>query len=387
MRSSIMLILAFLLLGCNSNRKFFNSGTVTTSQKNNYIEIFLINNLPFCEVEIGDKKYKFLIDTGAPTMISEEVYNKLSLPIVKLGKVRDSQKIIKKEKFTSLPYLKIGDYTFNEIACIVTDFKKSEMKCFDFDGIIGANLLAKTHCEFDYSNNKITMSENLNSFALNSYDFAFAFKPKRQKTPIIQTEILDKSYSMIFDTGYNDNIQIVYNKNGNARLNLKHISFTGSNSLGLYGRSEAQKTMIFKGNIRVNKHEFINEIIATGNSNLVGNAFLKDYLFLMDWKNNKIYFKKLQNLPVKEIRGFGFAYVFEKGKMIVISKIDNFEIPLNIGDQILSINEIPFTNLNENIICDYLINSPVKKQKEIKISIKRDEEILTFELKRMTFLN
>ena len=139
-------------------------------------------------------------------------------------------------------------------------------------------------------------------------------------------------------------------------------------------------------NLSLSETTFSNEIVDSGSSTLVGNAFLKDYVFVIDWFENKIYFKKNKVVTPKKMDGFGFSYLFVDGKAEVISKVQNRDIPINLGDVILSINETDFTKIDSSEICHYFMNKVEKEEKAIEIRVKRGEELLTFDLKRQDFL-
>lgn len=389
MRFYWIFIFIVLILGCKPTKQIFNSGTVTSTNSMEVIDIFFINNLPFCNVEIGGVTYKFLIDTGAPTVISEEIYNRLGLRVIQKGEVSDSQKSSQIESFARLPALKMGNLIFNDIGCVVINFEKSELKCFIYDGIIGANLLAKMYVEFDYSNNKIVASKSITSFNTDNYNFALHFKPKIQKTPLIKGKVLSKPFVFTFDTGFNGDIDIPNTRElfAMVKSKSKYITSYGINSTSLYGKSAEKQSISFKSDLQFDGQILPNEIIVSGNNSaLIGNNFLKDFRFLIDWNKHMIYFKKNEDTKEKEISGFGIKYLFNGGKAIVVSKIENTTIPVNLGDQIIKINEVNFTNLTQNEICEFLINRVEKGQKKIKVSVKRNNEVLQFELNRVLFL-
>lgn len=388
MRFYWIFIFIVLILGCKPTKQIFNSGTVTSTNSMEVIDIFFINNLPFCNVEIGGVTYTFLIDTGAPTVISEEIYERLGLKVIQKGEVSDSQKSSQIESFAQLPALKMGNLTFNDIGCVVINFENSELKCFIYDGIIGANLLAKMYVEFDYSNTKIVASNSITSFNTDNYNFALHFKPKIQKTPLIKGKVLSKPFVFTFDTGFTGNIDVPNTQElfAMVKSSSKYITSYGINSSGLYGRSAEKQSISFKSDLQFDGQILPNEIIESGNSALIGNNFLKDFRFLIDWNKHMIYFKKNEDTKEKEISGFGIKYLFNDGKAIVVSKIENTTIPVNLGDQIIKINEVNFTNLTQNEICEFLINRVEKGQKKIKVSVKRNDKVLQFELNRVLFL-
>ena len=133
-------------------------------------------------------------------------------------------------------------------------------------------------------------------------------------------------------------------------------------------------------------HFLKNELIDTGESTLIGNEFLKNYIFLIDWKSNKIYLKKIINSDKKQIKSFGFSYLFNKGKAIVVSKIEDKKIPINLGDEIIRIDDFDFTTIKNEDFCKYYLNKVEKDREVIDITIKRDNNLLNFKLEKQTFI-
>jgi predicted aspartyl protease len=388
MKSKLLVTIIILLnLSCNFNRKFFNSGSVETLHDIEEIHINQINDLPFCSVEIGDKKYQFLIDTGAPTIISEEIFERLNLKVHHQSTMSDSHNNKKKEKFAIVPEIKIGHLIFKDIACSVTTIETKEIKCLGFDGIVGANLLAKLFCEFDYQKNKISVSKRINSFDMDNPDFIWNFRHFSQKTPKIMGEIFEKKLMFTFDTGFNGNIKIPSNQNY-VKLNSTDVNMIiteGISSTGFYGVGNSEKGYVIKNNIKFDHVEFKNQFISSGKSTLIGNEFLKDYLFLMDWENRKIYFKKQVNEVAKTFDSFGFSYLFVDGKAKVVHKITDKDIPINLGDEIIKINDVDYTKIDPSEICKYYLNKVEKNKTSIDITIKRNDKFLSFHLNKQVY--
>lgn len=383
----LVTLLIVLTVGCKSSKRFFDSGYVNSKNEIEEINIYFINNLPLCQVEINGKTYNFLVDTGAPTAISDEIFQNLKLKESHKSSMTDSQNKKRQEKFVVIPQIKIGNLIFKDIGSAVIKIENNELKCFGFDGIVGANLLSHFFCEFNYQENKIVVSKNRAAFSLEKYNLIFNFNPKSQKTPIINGEIFDKKLSFTFDTGFAGNIKIPndleYYKNKISAEKL--IISNGINSIGLYGKSDFNKSAELKTTIYIDTNLFENELIDTGESTLIGNKFLKDYIFLIDWKTNKIYLKKIVTSE-KQIKGFGFSYLFSNGKALVVSIIEDKNIPLNLGDEIVRIDDFDFTLIKSEDMCKYYLNKVEKDKEMIDITIKRDNSLQNFKLKKNTFL-
>lgn len=385
---AIIILLIFLNFGCSSGSKIFSTGEVVIKNDIEVLDIKIINDLPLCRVSIQGNEYNFLVDTGAPMVISDELFAKLNLKKAYSATVGDSQKKKKTQDFCVLPEIIIGNLVFKNIGAVVLTIDNQELKCFGFDGIIGSNLLAKLHWQFDFQNNKISATKNLALFNTDQSDFSLNFTNKAQKTPYIAGKVNNKMLDFTFDTGYGGNIKVAndLSYHQNSVITKDFVTKSGINAIGVYGNSESDVTFVMKSDLFLGDSVFNNEIIDSGSSTLIGNEFLKDYVFVIDWTKNQIHFKKNLKLTPKKLDGFGFGYLFVNGKAEVISRVENKSIPIEIGDQILSINDTDFTKIQNSEICDYFLNKVEKNETEITVLVKRGDETLEFNLTRQDFI-
>ena len=77
LKLTLLILSSTFLISCGSTKQLFDYGSVKTSNQIETIKISNINNLPICKVLIGEKEYNFLIDTGAPTVIPNEIFQRL----------------------------------------------------------------------------------------------------------------------------------------------------------------------------------------------------------------------------------------------------------------------------------------------------------------------
>jgi predicted aspartyl protease len=383
----ILIILVLLNFGCGSNKKLFSAGNAIATDGVEEIKINIINDLPLCNVQIDGREYLFLIDTGAPTIISDELFKNLNLKESHSSTVVDSGKEKRKEKFATLPEIRIGNLVFQNIGCAVIKIE-GEIKCFNIDGIIGANLLAKLFFEFDYDNKRMKVSRNLASFEVEKSDFSFDFKPAVSKTPMVKGKVLGKDLSFTFDTGFSGNIKVAnsYDYYKDKTSGKDFFTYSGVSSIGAYGLSKNATTFVMKNSVSIDNISFENEIVDSGNSTLIGNQFLKDYRFVIDWQKNKIYFKRNESRKEKNLRTFGFAYLFIDGKAIVTSKVEDGNIPLYLGDEVVAIDDFVFAGLSRSDNCKYFLDRVEKDKNEIEIKVKRDNETLSFHLEKQDFI-
>lgn len=366
-------------------KKFFEGGEVKLQAPIEKINMKFAYDLPFVQVMINGKSYNFLFDTGAPTVISYAVYEELGLKKKHSSKVKDSQKNKQEQIFTVLPEMTVDQAVFKNVGAVVMDFGTSELSCFKMDGILGANQMAKLAWKVNYGENSLEAAENISQFDLSGYDIVIPFDPKTQKTPVIKTKILDKKTELTFDTGFSGRLKIG-ESSYDAKKAGQSVEVYGTSSVGAYGAGKPSPGYIFRlPELTLGNKSFTNEIVNTGGSNLIGNDFFKNFIFILDWAGNKIYMKRIKNETVKlESFGFGYRFIDARPTVALVYQKDNF--PLKIGDSIISINNINLEGLSKESACYYFLNRAEKGEEVINLKIKREGKVMETKLEKKEYL-
>ncbi|MBT2619806.1 retropepsin-like aspartic protease [Chryseobacterium sp. ISL-6] len=383
---SSLLFLFLLIISPAQGKRFFETGEVELTNPIEKINLNFTNDLPLVKVSIDGKLYNFLFDSGAPTVISNAIYTELNLQKEHTSKVKDSQKNKQEQIFTKLPEMTVDHVIFKNIGAIVMDLSASELGCFKIDGILGANQMAKLFWRVNYSENSLEATKDLLNFKFDDYETVVPFDPQTQKTPVIETKILDKKIKLTFDTGFTGRIKISDSDYDPKKVKQTVETF-GISSVGAFGAGKPVSGFIFKiSELGFGNKAFGNEMIMTGNSRLIGNDFFKDFTFIMDWQNKKIYMKKIKNNP-PTLESFGFGYRFIDAKPVVAFVFKERGSPLEIGDSILSINDVDLDHLNQESACHYMINRVERDYKTIGIRIKRAGKVMDLRLDKKEYLN
>lgn len=366
-------------------KKFFKNGEVQLQNPVEKINLRYSNNMPFVQVSINGKPYNFLFDTGAPTVISTAVYTELGLEKKHTGKVKDSQKNKQEQIFTVLPEMTVDKAVFKDVGAIVMDFSVSELSCFKIDGIIGANQMAKLFWKINYAENSLEASKDLAAFNPADYDIVIPFSPRIQKTPVIEIELQGKKMALTFDTGFSGRLKIADNAYDIQKASSS-IEVYGTSSVGAFGAGKPAPGHIFRiADLSLGNKNFSNEIIATGNANLIGNDFFKNFVFVLDWSANMIYMKRINNEPARlESFGFGYRFIDEKPTVTFVFREENY--PLKVGDTIISINNVDLDHLDKDSACHYFLNRVENGQSAIDLKIRRDGKEMQVRVEKKEFL-
>ena len=384
----IKLVLIFFLISplkfLSQEKNFFNKGKVEINNSVEKIPLNFINDIAIVKVEINGKFYNFLFDTGAPLVISNKIFDELNLKTTTESAFKDTHNEIRKQKFAYLPLLKSGNVSFKNFGAVVVDFEDPLFKCYGIEGILGANQMAKLYWKVDYQNNDLEVTKDLKNFHLQDYKYKIRFTPMPQKSPRINIRMLGEIKELLFDTGYAGNIGV--NKSqiniDNQKISNNLISKFGLGAIGMYGVGKKTENYIFKvddfsfGNIPNSK-----QIIETSETSIIGNVFLKNYIFILDWKKNEILLKETQNIPI-DYEALGFSYRISEGKAKVAYVYQNQNIPLLLDDEILTINNEKVEGLSDEEACQFYYKSKKENKNQLILKIKRGNEILEFNIKK-----
>lgn len=394
MKSAVVLFwLLALLVSCSSSQtKLMQDGHITNNNYNDTVAFNFDYNLPLITVEIDNVKYNFLLDTGAPSVISPELFEKLKLKRKLSTKIYDSNNESNSEVMTIIPSMRIGEINYENIGVLVVDLKKSfALKCLVIDGIVGANQMAKSYWKLDYDKKVCVISKNLPLSEVENFEVV-KFSPKSgQLTPLVSLTIDETKYdNVIFDTGFNGTMSLPMNDKLNSFFEKK-VEVTGVESAGLYGLGAVKKFYETQlPSMKMDSFQMKNQSITFSDdpSKTIGNGVFKNYTVIIDWNTNKIFLKANSNEKNRKINmfsSFGFSYIKKEDKVEIISLIENSEAEkkgMLIGDELIGINEMKFKDFDDSQFCDFLFFG--LKNSELgdiaKVTVLRNNEELVFSL-------
>lgn len=100
---------------------------------------------------------------------------------------------------------------------------------------------------------------------------------------------------------------------------------------------------------------------------------------MLDWRENRILLQQVNDLP-KNISNFGFNYRFVNNQAEVALLFTEANSPLQIGDIILSMNNIDLRNLDDESLCTFFMDGIEENTDTLAIEVKRQEKILRYTL-------
>lgn len=351
--------------------------------QNNYTELTYkwINEKIIIPVKINNKDYRFILDTGAVTLVSKELSEVLNISKEKSIEVNDaSGKIMTLDQIV-IPKIKIGSTSFNNTTALINqDDSNLLFSCFKIDGLIGSNLFKSSILQILPDIKKIKITSNSSRLNLQESKSA-KMELSNQGLPYLLVELKGnkkaKGYVLI-DTGMkgffdlsNDNLK-TYQKRNIFDIHSTSTGFKGGGLFGIENETEYHRMELPK--MIINSTEFKNINIETthSKSSRIGTEILNYGSLTIDYINKNIYFdseKKSYDLSKALL---GFTPTLVDGKLILgLIWDENLKNKINVGDQIISINGTDFTNYS---MCNLITKENIfKTAKSFKIKLKDND--------------
>lgn len=389
-----------LLTNCSALKTFklMKSGEVEQKEFNVNIPFEYRLGMIILKVNISGKAYDFLLDTGAPNVISKELAQKEGLNNIFEQKFGDSQGQTSDLGMIKLDKISIGGIDFLNTGAAIADLKQSkEVGCLEIDGFIGSNLMKNAVWKFDLQNQIITISNSAASLNIPESSKKIPFFTHITGTPIIDIALNDvKEKNVIVDLGSNGDISLskkTFNKLVDTDPSISRTVSFGPSSSGLYGvgaTDSIQHALI--SNISFGDVALKNVVVEFTNesSSTIGTNYFKNYNLIINWFEKEIILTKKKEYDNSSLSSYGFSIGNKDDRLIVGGILTNSSAAikgLKINDIILKIDSENYGVLTTDHWCHIVENGLFNEEKStITVIVLRQNKKLTFSLEKTKLL-
>lgn len=397
MKHLLLLLSVFSFSSCGIVSKIKTVGLINGTQieQGHFFEEMSFkeeNGKIILPVEIQNKVYDFLFDTGAIAVMDNEVLQNLKTQKVTSRKVKDYVGIKTKLNFHKLEQVSVQNINFRSAGVVGSDFGLIKSKdCSGISGIFGANWMKKALWQIDFQQHKLRFASSIDSLQIPENSDTISFIPSLQGTPALKFSASNGvQKDMILDTGSPGNLSMpanVFSKEERNAALLKGFGLT----YGIFGSSLDSTFFIQFPSASVgNKLELSNPIVVLESSTskgVMGTAFLRNYLVTIDWQRQYLIFSPIAAVEKKKVNAYGFSIDLVDDKLMVSSVYKNAldeEKGLEYNDQILMINQRDLRHPTQSDYCDLWQNGKNGQDDEAFIWVKvlRKGVQLDFKVKR-----
>ena len=382
----LLSVVFFFVQNIFSQKVNLNIGTIDSKNYFEEISFEFIKQKIIIPVEIQGKTYKFLLDTGAPNIISKEIYELTNPKTINKIPIRDVSSKREYLEVVLVEEIKLGNTTFKNTASLVHDIKANPIfKCFGIDGFIGSNMLRKSILQINLEKHQIIITNSKKNLNLNKKNASKISLRDPQSSPYLEIKLIGNSNGkekVLLDTGMDGIYDIAL---GNYEVFKPHQIFTeigeskGASSMGLFGDAPANNHFrLHLEKMRINNFEIDNLVTNTSNdgNSKIGAELLQYGLYTIDYKNKKFYFDAKEKIIDVAKPLFGFSKTIKEEKVVIGFVWDEaLKSKLNYGDEIIAVNGI---NIETIDICDLVIKEwNLDQDASVLIKVKTKEGVIS----------
>lgn len=369
---SFCLIVIYTNIG-NAQKSTFKTGN--PSPKNYYTEIKYedVNGKIIIPVSIEGKTYRFLFDTGAPNLISKDLWDKIGSKAIKNISVSDANQKKQSMELAKIPKLIIGNVSFKNSSALIFDNENNLVfDCFDIDGIIGSNILRKSVVQIDSKKKVVILTNDSKKIQNNKKHASKLVLIGNQSSPYINIKLKGEqsgNENLLLDTGASGFYDL--SQKNFKILNQKNIykiisKGTGVSSLGMFGVGNQNEQYRLKvPELIINNQVFKNVITITGDddNSRIGSDILNYGIITLNFIKKIFYFEAYQSDNNLDEKLLGFTPTIKNNKLVVgFIWDDSLKDNIQFGDEIIEVNGI---NAQKRDICDFINKESIFKQNDV----------------------
>ncbi len=344
--------------------------------------------------KVNGKSYRFILDTGSPTILTKKVAEALNLEIKGENTGKDANGNLVKMDLSVLDSLKIGELTIRNIPVFIFDPTNLPLgDCILDGGVIGSEILPLATWQVNTQELQMSITDDASQLKY----LADAKKAKLKIfgypfTPIVAHSLNDEfTDNAMFDTGSTELLHL--NKLAYEELKRrKLVSSVDSAAIGTFGESAGGRGPDTKFNlVPINKLsigsvEFKDIKVWTRHEppSLIGARIFESHIVTFDYPSHTVYFYQTQSqVPVKS---FGFKPYLKNGAYHIGFLDQSSKLAkegVNLHDQIVRVNDLELSNIDNDEQCEiHKLLATHLNSEELKITIKAGQSTRTLVLKR-----
>jgi predicted aspartyl protease len=356
----ILFVMALFLPSCTAFQamKLVNSGEVVPNTYTESVVPFTLKGHPIlikARLNSSQKEYIFIFDTGALTLIRQEVAKELGLPKGIDVEANDTGGKSKTIDLVKLDNIIVGNMEVRDCATGVTDF--SEVFPPQIAGILGSNFFKHFKVTVDYRKKEVTFSREKKQTTVQNNEIRIPFESdmKMGFAPAIKCEVGSEiKATAIIDTGFPGVVALPLSiiKKTNSFKQGNVIAAKGSMSGGMFGMADEDYGLrideLKVGELKLRNIPSTSHSLKDGHL-LLGNKFLEKFLVILHYPAEEIILTPYGTPFETNIPSYGLALA-KKDKKTLVSGIweqsSAARSSLQPGDEIVKINSMEANTLS-----------------------------------------
>jgi predicted aspartyl protease len=382
MKKRVLIALLFLSVKLIFAQDFkLDAGKIVQREYLEVIDFELLHGKIIIPVIIEGQSYRFLLDTGAPNIISKRLATVFNSSKKKELDVVDVNNLNEKMDIVPIPSIHLGSLRFENGVAIVVDLDNHPiLQCFKLDGFIGSNFFKDAVLQVDFPAKKIRIAHTIKSLSPISKSGSLQLIGK-QMAPFIEVkhenEKGDKgSEFALLDTGMeglydlSDRIYTEFQKDAIIKTVAESKGVT---ELGLFAKTEPTPYRYVAINqMQINNTKFKGlQVLTTADANSrVGLELFQYGKITLDFHKKKWYYEAPTEINFTQSLPPITPTIIDNKLVVGVIWDTQYNNQLQFGNPITRIDEYRMENLS---VCEILaIKNQIKMRTHYEIEIKNN---------------
>lgn len=341
-------------------------------------------------VTIDDKTYRFILDTGAPNLISEKVAKEVNLTNVQVISVKDANNSVENLSLGTVGSIKVGNIHSEQNTVLISAINEHPLlKCYNIDGLLGSNFFKNSILKISLTQKKLWITDKVKKLNLSVSPSKLKLVGNQLapfiKVNFLNNENLEGTEELMIDTGMDG----FYEISNRSFADFKDADFftilstaSGTGSVGLFGAgNENEQYLLQTDYFKINQTQFSNLITNTteDQNSRIGIGVLEYGDMTLDFKNKKFYFEAADKITLQEPVPIYVITLLDNKLIIGFVWDAEYSDLLQYGDEILRIGT---HKISETDLCNTLKLREYRTQNsshELEIKTK-DNQIKTVKI-------
>jgi len=393
---SLVTVLILLTSCAGSNiDKILKQGNVFQKNYKTTIPFKYVNGWIVIKVEINNKAYDFILDTGHSNLITTELAQELESDLLGSEEMYDINNTQTLTNYTQINNVRIGNIDFQHTISSIVDLNSNmaSVRCSKIFGLIGSNLMRKAVWDFDFQNQLITIVKEESQLDIPNRTIDSRLYIGTAGIPSVTLRINGKKVlnnTVDFGNSGTNLLRLDYFEDQlDGNLIKKYVKGSGI-AIGGFGRAENKPfhhIVIDKFKIGDHSVNGLHTRVKSGAGNNLGLDFFKNYRVILNWNKKRMRMVEVTKAGDDSYETYGFSTLYEDGGIYVNDIVETssaFKF-LKQNDKVLRINDTGFSNITDDQYCA-VHGSDLDAAAAISITILRNGKELTFELVKTKLL-
>jgi len=335
-----------------------------------------------------------ILDSGVRSLM-------LQRPLVRHIPLEETISLDSEVMYGLLETMNLGDAQFRRIGAYFIPFSDPghPLQCLSDQGVIGANLMRHGVWHINYQAQTLTIAQSLDQLT-NTLNRESDDWPEhtiqipitlREHRPFITLDLgQDRTINAMVDTGWGGSLQLAQRDLEANGLRVLPVATVRGIVETLSGISDFRQEVVQLAQLGLGPLNLENfAVLVTSDPSMpdyaiVGNDFLSHFIVTLDWPQQMLYLEPVDSLSTlsPSLNGYGFQTLAKDQKLWVTGLYDPSPATsagLQVGDQILAINDDDYRVIPPPLTCDYLLK-PVGERYHgpITVTVDRQGKPLTY---------